>query len=286
MISSFRMNIKERSARMEKYAKVIVKNNSQYTDNLFTYKVPEFLQDEICLGHRVLVPFGKGNKPIEAYVFKIIDNNDEDIKTKYIYDILDERPILKRQDLELIHWMKNRYLCTYMDCINLIIPKGYKLNNYKSITLHPSLKNIDTYEIYDLSEKLSENKRFVLQSVLDNKGKIKLDKLVDKKIEYSTAVAEESELYGIKDKKNLKRKVTDNLNSLLYKMKEESLIDLRWEYKSIKNEIKRYLFFGWIIKKHPIGRIRDNTSSLSVGDIKTKMMERYKIIGMTFSIDK
>ena len=108
MISSFRMNIKERSARMEKYAKVIVKNNSQYTDNLFTYKVPEFLQDEICLGHRVLVPFGKGNKPIEAYVFKIIDNNDEDIKTKYIYDILDERPILKRQDLELIHWMKNR----------------------------------------------------------------------------------------------------------------------------------------------------------------------------------
>ena len=133
MISSFRMNIKERSARMEKYAKVIVKNNSQYTDNLFTYKVPEFLQDEICLGHRVLVPFGKGNKPIEAYVFKIIDNNDEDIKTKYIYDILDERPILKRQDLELIHWMKNRYLCTYMDCINLIIPKGYKLNNYKSI---------------------------------------------------------------------------------------------------------------------------------------------------------
>ena len=220
------------------YVKVIVKNNSQYTDNLFTYKVPEFLQDEICLGHRILVPFGKGNKPIEAYVFKIIDNNDEDIKTKYIYDILDERPILKRQDLELIHWMKNRYLCTYMDCINLIIPKGYKLNNYKSITLHPSLKNIDTYEIYDLSEKLSENKRFVLQSVLDNKGKIKLDKLVDKKIEYSTAVAEESELYGIKDKKTLKRKVTDNLNSLLYKMKEESLIDLKWEYKSIKNEIK------------------------------------------------
>ena len=34
MISSFRMNIKERSARMEKYAKVIVKNNSQYTDKM------------------------------------------------------------------------------------------------------------------------------------------------------------------------------------------------------------------------------------------------------------
>lgn len=220
------------------YVKVIVKNNSQYTDNLFTYKVPEFLQDEICLGHRILVPFGKGNKPIEAYVFRIMHNNDEKVETKYIYDILDERPILKREDLELIHWMKNRYLCTYMDCINLIIPKGYKINNYKLITLHPSLKGIDAYELYDLSEQLSDNKKFVFQKVLDNKGSIKLDKLVEKKIEYSTQVAEDEELYNIKDKKTLKRKVADNLNSLLYKMKEESLIDLKWEYKSIKNEIK------------------------------------------------
>ena len=220
------------------YVKVIVKNNSQYTDNLFTYKVPEFLQDEICLGHRILVPFGKGNKPIEAYVFRIMHNNDEKVETKYIYDILDERPILKREALELIHWMKNRYLCTYMDCINLIIPKGYKLNNYKLITLHPSLKGIDAYELYDLSEQLSDNKKFVFQKVLDNKGSIKLDKLVEKKIEYSTQVAEDEELYNIKDKKTLKRKVADNLNSLLYKMKEESLIDLKWEYKSIKNEIK------------------------------------------------
>ena len=165
-------------------------------------------------------------------------NNDEKVETKYIYDILDERPILKREDLELIHWMKNRYLCTYMDCINLIIPKGYKLNNYKLITLHPSLKGIDAYELYDLSEQLSDNKKFVFQKVLDNKGSIKLDKLVEKKIEYSTQVAEDEELYNIKDKKTLKRKVADNLNSLLYKMKEESLIDLKWEYKSIKNEIK------------------------------------------------
>ena len=168
--------------RMEKYAKVVVKNNSQHTDDLFTYQIPKFLCDEISLGHRVLVPFGKGNKPIEAYVFKITTQKEQNIKTKYIYDILDEKPILKREDLELIHWMKNRYLCTYMDCINLIIPKGYKLNNYKIVTIHPSLKDIESYELYDLSEKLSENKRFVFQKILDNKGKIKLDKLIEEKL--------------------------------------------------------------------------------------------------------
>ena len=46
--------------KTEKYAKVIVKNNSIYTDNLFTYKVPEFLLDILEVGHRVMVPFGKG----------------------------------------------------------------------------------------------------------------------------------------------------------------------------------------------------------------------------------
>ena len=58
---------------MEKYAKVIVRSNTFHTDNLFTYKIPEFLKNQIYVGHRVLVPFGKGNKPTEAFVFKISD---------------------------------------------------------------------------------------------------------------------------------------------------------------------------------------------------------------------
>lgn len=215
---------------MEKYAKVIVRNNSQYTDNLFTYKVPKFLINEISLGHRVLVPFGKGNKPIEAYIFNLSKKNEEDVKTKYIYDILDEKPILRKEDLELIYWMKNRYLCTYMDCINLIIPKGYKLNNYKVAKINRLLEKNEPYDLYNLSEHLSENKKIVFQKILDNKGKIKVQKLIDEKLDELK--------YEKQDIKSLKNKVSDNINSLLYKMQEEGLIDLKWEYKSIKNEKK------------------------------------------------
>ncbi len=32
---------------MEKYAKVIVRSNTFHTDNLFTYKIPEFLKNQI-----------------------------------------------------------------------------------------------------------------------------------------------------------------------------------------------------------------------------------------------
>ena len=32
---------------MEKYAKVIVRSNTFHTDNLFTYKIPEFLENTL-----------------------------------------------------------------------------------------------------------------------------------------------------------------------------------------------------------------------------------------------
>ena len=188
---------------MSKYAKVIVRNNSIYTDNLFTYEIPEFLVNELEVGHRVLVPFGRSNKPTEAFVFEITNAIEEGIKTKEVVDLLDERPIFKVEDLELVRWMKNRYLCTYIDCINLIYPKGYKLNNYKVIYL-----NKDLIELENIN--LNETEKTVIEELLSSKGKIKLDKL--KKIK--------------------------NINNILDRLSKNNIIDIKWEYKDKKNEKK------------------------------------------------
>ncbi len=195
---------------MKKYAKVIVRNNSIYTDNLFTYEIPEFLENELEVGHRILVPFGKGNKPTEAFVFEITNIIEEGIKSKYVVDILDEKPIFKPSDLELVRWMKNRYLCTYIDCINLIYPKGYKLNNYKVVILSENIKNTMDMCLYKESLNLNENEILIIETLLNNKRKIKMDKL--KKIK--------------------------NINNILDNMKRKNLIDIKWEYKDHKNEKK------------------------------------------------
>lgn len=144
---------------MKKYAKVIVRSNTIYTDNLFTYQIPVFLSDVIKIGHRILVPFGKGNKPTEAFVFQFTDSLDEKIKIKEIIDILDENPIFRKEDLELVYWMKNRYLCTYIECINLIYPKGYKLNNYKVVLLGESLSGLNDIELKEKISTLSDKNR-------------------------------------------------------------------------------------------------------------------------------
>ncbi len=187
---------------MEKYAKVIVRSNTFHTDNLFTYKIPEFLKNQIYVGHRVLVPFGKGNKPTEAFVFKISDTLEEDIKLKEVVDVLDEEPIFKLEDLELVNWMKNRYLCTYIDCINLIYPKGYKVNNYKVVSLS------DNEEIRKANEILDDIQKDIISKINISKGKLKTEKL--KKI--------------------------PNINYILDKMSKKNIINLKWEYKNHKNE--------------------------------------------------
>lgn len=184
------------------YAEVIVRSNTVYTDNLFTYKIPYFLEDIIRVGHRILVPFGKGNKPIEAFVFKIKKNYEEEnnIKIKEIDDVLDEEPLFTPEQLSMVHWMKNRYLCTYMDCINMIYPKGLKVKNYKVV----SLKN----NYLDYYNDLSEDEKKIIIKLSENKGKIKVDKL----------------------------KYIENINNLLHKMKKKNLIDIKWDYTSTKNE--------------------------------------------------
>ena len=214
---------------MEKYAKVIVKNNSIYTDNLFTYKIPEFLLDDIEVGHRVLVPFGKGNKPIQAYVFLITDVVENNIDIKELFDILDEYPIFKVEDIKLIQWMKNRYLCTYMDCISLLHPKGYKVDSFKEISLHDNLGELDAESFYEKIDSLSKNRKFIINTIIENKNKIKVDKLIKEK-----AIDE-----GMNPKD---LKLSSSINNLLLKMKEDKLVEIVWNYKSQKM-IKKFVMY-------------------------------------------
>ena len=209
----------------EKYAKVIVKNNSIYTDNLFTYKIPEFLLEDIQVGHRVLVPFGRGNKPIEAYVFLITNKVEDNMEFKELFDILDEYPIFKEEDINLIQWIKNRYLCTYMDCISLLHPKGYKVDSFKEISLSNEMKSLDADSFYMKIDSLSKNRQFIINKIIENKNKIKIEKLIKEK--------------AIEENINPKDlKFSSTLNNLLSKMKEDNLIDIFWNYKSQKNEKK------------------------------------------------
>ncbi|MBU3160538.1 primosomal protein N' [Clostridium frigoris] len=153
---------------MYQYAGVVVNNDSVQVDKIFTYKIPTNLLGGLQLGFRVKVPFGRGNRTLDAFVLELYLQCDSAINIKEITSICDEMPLLKITDIELVKNMKKKYLCTYLECIKVIIPrgitKGIKKKTSLLLTIGKQIEgkflNEPYKNIYDLIElnKMKYNK--------------------------------------------------------------------------------------------------------------------------------
>lgn len=106
------------------YIGVIVDSEAASLDRIFTYKIPEHLKEHIKLGQIVKVPFGMGNKKINGFALKFINEIEDNIKIKEISSIVTTYPVITQKNIELIFEMKRRYFCSYIACIKLMIPTG------------------------------------------------------------------------------------------------------------------------------------------------------------------
>ncbi|AYF54753.1 primosomal protein N' [Clostridium botulinum C] len=109
---------------MYQYAGIVVNNESVQVDKIFTYKIPENLINKLKIGHRVKVPFGKGNRNIDGFVMELYENFHNNYKIKPIINICDNFTVFREEDVDLIKRMREKYLCTYLECIKVIIPTG------------------------------------------------------------------------------------------------------------------------------------------------------------------
>lgn len=168
---------------MEKFAEVIVNNEAVTIDKPFTYKIKEDLIQKIKVGHRVLIPFGNGNKKIEGFVLKILDYvENKNIRYKAINSICDEEPLLSEDSLKVIKFLREKYLCKYIDAIRVMIPpkimSGNKektkqvivFNQYKVGLSEPQEKALSLIkEKSGVFTKAEWNKNFNISTYMINK---------------------------------------------------------------------------------------------------------------------
>ena len=103
------------------YARVIVDIAHSNVDRLFTYEIPEGL--EVLPGHRVTVPFGAGNKPLEGFVLEVSDSFEgEGVKLKSVSRTLEPYVALTREQIRLAYWIAEWYHCLLVDALRLMIP--------------------------------------------------------------------------------------------------------------------------------------------------------------------
>ena len=163
------------------YAEIIINSEALQIDRPFTYKVNKKDNDLIQVGHRVKIPFGMGNKKVEGFVIGLKCELVEDIKRiKEIIEILDTEPILSRDDLKLIDFLREKYLCKYIDAIRTIIPVGL-LSGLKD-----KKKKVIIF-IRALEGKLSEKENYVkiMETIKNNDGKFTKSEIIN---EYNFSV--------------------------------------------------------------------------------------------------
>ncbi len=107
------------------FAGIVVNNESVSLDRIFTYRVPEKLQNEISIGQMVNIPFGKSNKLILGFVFSLKYNNESEFKgIKDVHSIKDGTELFNITHLPIINFMREAYLATYLESIKLLLPPG------------------------------------------------------------------------------------------------------------------------------------------------------------------
>lgn len=116
---------------MSRYAKIIIQSISDKLDRFFTYLIPEEMESEIYLGNVVKVHFGSNKKLIFGFVFEILceEGLSEEDK-KYLHKIktlnsIDKRFCLNHESIELIKYIRNKYLSSYYEAISLFIPSKF-----------------------------------------------------------------------------------------------------------------------------------------------------------------
>lgn len=175
---------------MNLYAEIILNSDALEIDRPFTYKIPVELKERVKIGQIVKVPFGTKNKTSEGFVLALKGEEeiDKSFRVKKVASIVTDEPIIYKNDIKLIYFLREKYLCKYIDAFRLLIPvgimKGAKSKSKKVVVLKSddlsSIKNSEGY--IEIINFLKENSgKYTKTELINNNSisKYKLNKLIE-----------------------------------------------------------------------------------------------------------
>lgn len=122
------------------FVEVIVDINHKQVDQLFTYRVPKFLEQQVTVGQRVIIPFGRQTKV--GYVIRCVERLDDaqfndPSKIKSIQALMDYEQVLTNELIELSRWMADTYITTRIGAIESMLPSALKVKYERLIFMNP-----------------------------------------------------------------------------------------------------------------------------------------------------
>ncbi len=109
----------------------------------YTYRVPQELNDEVYIGKRALVQFGK-SKFYSAIIYSVHTHAPTAYTAKYIDSVIDEKPIVTEKQLKMWDWMTFYYMCGPGEVMNAALPSSLKLSSVSHLQLNPDFNFEET----------------------------------------------------------------------------------------------------------------------------------------------
>ena len=110
-------------------ADILVEVVAKTTDKTFTYHIPDGMKAKE--GMRALVPFGRRN--IEGFIIRIYDEVELDYEVKDIIQLVDEKPVLNEEMLELGKYISKKTLSPLTLSYQTMLPSGLKAREKTNI---------------------------------------------------------------------------------------------------------------------------------------------------------
>ena len=101
---------------------------------LYTYRVPQALGEQVAVGRRVVVQFGK-QKVLSCVVANVHQTPPREYEAKYVLEVIDEQPVITAPQLKLFEWMAQYYMCAVGEVLNAALPAALKLSSESQIQL-------------------------------------------------------------------------------------------------------------------------------------------------------
>ena len=221
------------------YASVIVEIGVKAVDKTFDYQVPSEFINNIRVGMRVKVPFGK--LELEGFVLNLKDKIDNNYELKEIISLVDAEPILTKEMLLMGDFIVDSTLCSKISAYQAMLPKALKAKNKVSLN--------KKYDKYILLNKDNDEIILYINKCRYDKQKELLNKLLkEKEIKVNTITSEittllKHELIKLEEREIYRYKVEKDFNYKEITLNEDqkNVVNKIIEHK---NESKTFLLYG------------------------------------------
>lgn len=139
---------------MAELAQVVVDVPTMQTNQPYTYRIPQSLQDQLQVGMRVTVPFGNGSRQVQGFVVGLTTKTAYQGQLKAIQSVMDLQPVINQELLDLSKWLADQTYSFWISCLYTMLPRMLKAKTKRFVKVIDELDEQTYFDLFAGKDRL------------------------------------------------------------------------------------------------------------------------------------